>query len=426
MIHQTTVLAPLARRRRKGLSDKQVAALPRKAKRYILADPEQRGLYLRIPVQGPIVYAAVARYQGKQTWATVGTNDVLTIEEARDKAREAIKRIKAGEEPFPPPPAKPAKPDSVEAVVEDWLKRHVEKNKLITGPELARRLRVYVFPYIGDRPFAEIRRGDIAKLLDTVEDKHGAWVADSVLGILRSVSTWFASRNDDYQIPFVRGQRRVPAHDRKRSRILNDDELRAVWRTADELTAAEQAALADDEAEPVTGAAFGRFVQLSLLLAQRREKLATMRWDDISADGSWTIPTSPREKGTGGKLKLPPLALDIIAKQKHLASNPHVFPGRGSGPIRGFSALKAAFDKTSGVGGYSLHDLRRTARSLMSRAGVQSEHAERVLGHARPGVEGTYDRHDYAPEKAMALGKLAALIETIVNRRFIMFTVTSY
>jgi hypothetical protein len=62
-----------------------------------------------------------------------------------------------------------------------------------------------------------------------------------------------------------------------------------------------------------------------------------------------------------------------------------------------------------------LHDLRRTARSLMSRAGVPSEHAERVLGHIIPGVEGTYNRHAYSDEKAVALARLAALIETIIN-----------
>src|SRR5205823_1871844 len=62
-----------------------------------------------------------------------------------------------------------------------------------------------------------------------------------------------------------------------------------------------------------------------------------------------------------------------------------------------------------------IHDLHRTARSLMSRANVQPHIAERVLGHAIPGVEGTYDRHSYATEKADALNRLAHLVATIVN-----------
>lgn len=62
-----------------------------------------------------------------------------------------------------------------------------------------------------------------------------------------------------------------------------------------------------------------------------------------------------------------------------------------------------------------VHDLRRTARSLMSRAGVRPDIAERVLGHEIPGVEGVYDRHHYAEEKAAALNQLAQLVETIVK-----------
>lgn len=62
-----------------------------------------------------------------------------------------------------------------------------------------------------------------------------------------------------------------------------------------------------------------------------------------------------------------------------------------------------------------MHDLRRTARSLMSRAGVNSDYAERCLGHVIGGVRGTYDRHEYHAEKQLAFEKLAAQIERIVN-----------
>ena len=63
---------------------------------------------------------------------------------------------------------------------------------------------------------------------------------------------------------------------------------------------------------------------------------------------------------------------------------------------------------------WTIHDLRRTARSLMSRAGVRPDIAERALGHAIKGVEGVYDRHAYDAEKAEALKKLAGLIDLIL------------
>ena len=74
-----------------------------------------------------------------------------------------------------------------------------------------------------------------------------------------------------------------------------------------------------------------------------------------------------------------------------------------------------ALDKATGVTGWTLHDLRRTARSLMSRAGVRQDVAERVLGHVQRGVVGIYDRHAYTAEKAQALKMLAGLIENILH-----------
>jgi integrase len=64
---------------------------------------------------------------------------------------------------------------------------------------------------------------------------------------------------------------------------------------------------------------------------------------------------------------------------------------------------------------WTLHDLRRTARSLMARAGIADNIAERTLGHVINGVEGVYNRYDYVAEKTDALARLATLVETILN-----------
>src|SRR5215471_3672721 len=112
-------------------------------------------------------------------------------------------------------------PDTVAEVVEGYLKRHVETRKLRTSAEIRRLLTVYVLPHWHSRPFAQIRRSDVAKLLDAVEDPHGPWTADAVLTQLRSVAAWYARRNDDYQLPFTRNMRRVPEEARKRARILD-------------------------------------------------------------------------------------------------------------------------------------------------------------------------------------------------------------
>jgi integrase len=377
------------RQRRKVLTDNMVAPLLRKPGFH--PDPQQEKFGVRVRSGGVAAFYVICRDpQRKQRWIKIGKTE-MKIEEARAKAREVIKRVEAGLAAVEPPPVTP---DSVADVIENFLKRHVEKNGFRTADEVSRVLKVYVLPRWSDRPFAAIKRSDVAKLLDDVEDKHGSWIADAVLAQLRSVSTFFAARNDDYVPPFVRNMRRTPKHERARARILTDDELRKVWKACD--------------------GTFGSLVKTLLLTGQRRDKVATMKWTDLS-DGVWTIASQPREKTNAGKLKLPQAVLDIIAAQPRLVSNLHVFAGKGVGPTANFSADKRRLDKASGVTGWTVHDLRRCARSLMSRAGVSSDHAERVLGHAIKGVEGTYDRHPYFHEKADALVRLAALIETITN-----------
>ena len=143
-----------------------------------------------------------------------------------------------------------------------------------------------------------------------------------------------------------------------------------------------------------------------------------------AGDGVWTIPSEDREKGHAVELVLPEAALAIIRERPSFAGNPYVFAGRGGSHISGYSKAKAALDaKVKNVAPWRLHDLRRTARSLMARAGVRPDIAERVLGHAIQGVGGVYDRHDYVAQKAEALKRLAHLlrnVEPVIGPLFIL------
>jgi integrase len=110
--------------------------------------------------------------------------------------------------------------------------------------------------------------------------------------------------------------------------------------------------------------------------------------------------------------------LAIIRAQPRYASNPYVFAAsRGNGPMNGFSRAKQQFDKRCNVHGWTLHDLRRCARSLMSRAGVRPDIAERTLGHVLPGIQAVYDQHKFEAEKADALSRLSTLVDMIIEGR---------
>lgn len=394
---------------RKTLSDKGVAGLKPRAERYTQPDPELRGHMVRVQPSGAKAFVAVARTPaGKQVWTTIGTCDVLEIDDARELARGIIKRIRSGL------PAVETQQDSVAAVVEKWTKLHLEvkgmqhlpiddpaRYRLRSQREIRRMINSHILPAWANREFVGIRRSDVTRLMDKVADKHGDRAADYVLTVFSNIANWHARRVDDYVPPIVKGMRRQSTKEQARERILTDDEIRTAW------TAAADAGK------------FGAIVKLLLLTGQRMTRVAEMKWSELDADGLWTLPIEPREKSNGGKLQLPPVALDIIRAQPRVDGNDHVFPGRMRadyrGPFRGLGQAKAVMDRATGMSSWVVHDLRRSARSLMSRAGVDPDIAERVLGHALTGVRGTYDRHAYQAEKADALARLVALIRDIVN-----------
>jgi integrase len=110
------------------------------------------------------------------------------------------------------------------------------------------------------------------------------------------------------------------------------------------------------------------------------------------------------------------MAMQILDQLPRFAGNPYVFAGRDGGPMAGISEKKASLEQRSGTSGWSIHDCRRTARSLLSQAGISRDISERILGHVVGSkIERTYDRHDYREEMAHGLRALASLIETIVN-----------
>lgn len=379
---------------RKTLSDKGILALKPRAKGYAFPDPEMRGLYIRVRTTGVKSFAAVTRNPaGKQVWITIGQTDKVDIAAARQQARTIIERVRAGLPAFETAPTK----NTFEDIAEQWLKRHVQAKGLRSEREVTRLLKAHVFPRWRDRDILDIKRSHLAQLLDRVEDAHGARQADYVLAIVRGIMNWFATRHDDFVPPIVKGMRRTNTKERARARILNDDEIRAIWKAAE------------------SNGVYGAFIRLALLTGQRRAKLASMKWSDVE-NGVWNIATEKREKGTGGTLALPKLALDIIARQPHVGENPYVFPDLGNGHFSSFSKAKALFDaKLPTMPQWQIHDLRRTARSLLSRANVRPDISEKVLGHVAQGVESVYDRHHYRDEKADALKRLAALIETILH-----------
>jgi integrase len=150
-----------------------------------------------------------------------------------------------------------------------------------------------------------------------------------------------------------------------------------------------------------------------------------MKWSELAGD-TWTIPktrykTGYKKNSSDVILPLSKHALSILDKCHKIEGPGYVFTSTGRHGLGAFDRVKDEINQRIAaelgrpVPNWRFHDLRRTARSLMARAGVRPDHAERCLGHVLQGVEGIYDRHTYEDEKRQGFEALAALVRRIVD-----------
>jgi integrase len=358
------------------------------------------GLYLQLQPSGHRSWAVRYRFNGKPSKLTIGDWPSVSLHDARVAAIRAREAVAKGIDPAKAKAdskirADAAKGDTVTAICENYLKR--EGGKLRTLDQRVSILKRQVYPVLGSRPIGEIKRSEIVHLLDRVEDNSGPRAADVCLGVLRAIFHWHEKRSDEFRSPVIRGMARQNAKDHRRERILDDDEIRKLW-------------AATEDGQP-----FSALIRLALLTSARRNEIAGMKRDEIEGD-VWTLPASRSKTKTEITRPLSKAALAVLEGMPRIDGCPYPFTLNGVTPINNFSDSKRKLDAASGVTDWRLHDLRRTARSLLSRCkDVSVDHAERVLGHALPGIRATYDRHTYADEIRYAVEKLAAQIEIIVN-----------
>jgi len=381
---------------RKKLTPAFVARVTPADNNQVYWDTEQRGFGLLVLPSGQKRYVIQYRAFGRSRRMTFKPG--LTLTDARKEAKAKLGDVAKGVDPLAEKRRQEgAATNTLRAVTEEYMKREGAKLRSVDSRKAT--FERLIFPVLGARQIDDIRRSDIVRLLDKVEDERGSCMAHLVLAYISKVMNWHASRDDEFRSPIVRGMGRIKPADHARERVLTDEELRAIWQAA----------------ESATGP-FGSFVRFALLTATRRNEAAHMRRDELS-NGDWIIPAE-RMKGKKGHKRdhLVPLSAAAKAIIDDLpVLGPFVFTANGRRPIRGFATFKADFDRRCGVTGWRIHDLRRTARSLMSRAGVGADIAERCLAHVIGGVRGVYDRHAYRDEKAHAFAVLAALVERIVK-----------
>jgi integrase len=162
-------------------------------------------------------------------------------------------------------------------------------------------------------------------------------------------------------------------------------------------------------------------VRLSILTGARQLEVADIAVGEVDRnEGRWALPPQRAKNGRGVTLPLGALAsteLNAVWPPTAVAPTYRLLGKIEGGGLRGFSRLKRRLDELSGVDNWCWHDLRRTARTGMTRLGVQRDHAEAVINHisGRSALERTYDRHDFAPEVIGASSRWQAHVEGLVS-----------
>jgi integrase len=386
------------------------------------ADTEMPGFVVRRLPSGRLSYGYRYTHQGRRRWLAFKMG--ITPDKARKAAEACAGKVAVGDSPLTE--REEQRRQAIAAltlnqVLDGFLEGRVRGRGLRTSAEMASLLDRHVRSKLGTRPVNAIKRLEIVELLDQIanakssrsHDGKSRRVADKVLGVLRSALNWHATRDDEFRSPIVAGMAHTSVREIARDRILTDDEIRSVWQALGSCTPA----------------AFVRIVRALLLSAGRLREVSDLQWREVEPPGKGDralIVSADRVKTKAEHVIPITHALAAVIGERSEDAGDFVFSTNdGYKAFSGFSKAKARLDqaienqrKETGldpIPPWRLHDLRRTARSLMSRAGVVSDVAERVLGHAMPGVRGVYDRHAYLDEKREALDRLAALVEKITD-----------
>lgn len=366
----------------------------------------------KVPGEGGV--SATGRLlAGRQHRITIGQYPLLGLAQARERARELLGTVSEGRDP---------RPERREAnllrhtnTAETVARRFIEqdaKRTVGSWQNIQRVLDLHVIPRLGSTPIRDVRRADVHELLDELVASDRVGTAREVRKHLSRLFNWAVDRELLTDSP-VHGLRRGdldPNGDA--GRALTNDELRHIWRAAGDL-----------------GYPFGPWYQLLILTGRRRDEWAAARRSEIeAANRLHELPKERHKSRRGHVLPLSDPAWAVIdalpvwpGNDYHLLST-----DGGKGHIKGFSKAKTRLDEgalklmrkadpEAALAPYRVHDFRVTCETRLADLGFNQDVRDAVLGHAKPGLQKTYNKHEYLVEKREAMAAYGAHIIGIVK-----------
>jgi integrase len=400
------------------LTARTVQSLKPGEKRIQLFDADQKGLAIRVAPSGVKTWSVVYKWNGRMLRHTLGTYPAVSLAAARERAREALRNVANGIDP-----QRQKKTERLAETFEELAADYMERWARRRGPdggeqkkswrEDQRIINAYLLPRFRRVRAKDVGRADVRIMLEAIAETAPVQ-ANRVLACLRKIYNWGIGQDLVEHNPCQALQR--PGVERRRDRVLSEDELRRVWQVFD-----------------AEGPEISALFKLRLLTAQRGGEVATMRSEDLDLKaGWWTIPAEFSKNKMPHRVPLSAPAVRILeelrkdrdkSKNEEKRKSPWVLPHRrrfdepigemqkAAQRIRANTALDEDPDT---VVDFTPHDLRRTAASMMTGMKIPRLVVGRILNHAEPGVTAVYDRHSYDAEKKEALDAWAVRLMAIM------------
>ena len=297
-----------------------------------------------------------------------------------------------------------------------------------------REIRRDLLPTWADKPIASITDTDIIAMVRSKLSRKGPGAhsgqsaARNLLALLKRFFRWvIAQRTYGLTTSPCEGLRvleTVGEMKGARDRTLTDDEIFAFWRAASRMPYPH-----------------GHVYRVLILTGLRLNEAADASWPEFKHDGIWVIPAERMKGKNAGKKQARAHVVPITDALAAVLKDVPRFNGgtylfsttNGESAVWIGSKIKERLDRRMSLTLRALarmrgddpasvelppfvnHDIRRTVRSRLSRLKVTEEAREAVLAHARPGIKGVYDLHDYLDEKREALELWAARLRQITE-----------
>lgn len=388
------------------LTDTALKALKPRDKPYTVAD--ERGLYVEVFPSGGIVWRYRYRVAGKREKLTLGKYPALTLKNARRKRDEAAEA--AAMDKSPAQQKQLAKRAAAEATTvrefgERFFREVVAKDRQdLTIPR--RYFDKAIVPAIGAKAVRDVTTEDVRAIIWRKKDEGFDAAAGQVRGVLKRLFDYAMTAGLVPTNPVLALPMRHVHRAKSRDRTLTADEIRAF------LTAAYQSNIRRQ---------FKVGLHLILLTMVRKSELLLARWAHVDLEkAEWHIPAEHSKTGKPHIVYLSRQALAMFKELQVLAGGSElVMPGRGSltKPFAHNSinnALKIALAGQD-IPAFTIHDLRRTASTLLHENGWPSDVVEKAMNHAIGGVRGVYNRAEYEAQRREMLQFWADYIEQLLT-----------